>query len=163
MKLSGLLIGAAGLTGAYFGVRALVLKRLNDEIQVISSVNINKLTFSSLELRIDLLLKNPTSGTVDVKYPFVKIYYDGSMLGSSEVKDKDFPLPKYSQMTVDPIYLPIPLPSLISLAPKMLNDLQAGNSIALQVTAVTTLNNTVPYTRTDTITIKPGSNAGKKS
>jgi hypothetical protein len=154
MKIINWLAGGAIAAGGYFGIRYLALKRLNDEIQVVISANINKVSLTSMELKIDILIKNPTSGTIDVKYPFVKVYYSGTLLGSSEVKDKDFPIPKYSQMQVDPIYLTINLMGFLSIVPKLLNDLQKNAPVAIQVVTVTTLNNSIPYTRTNNITIK---------
>jgi hypothetical protein len=57
-------------------------------------------------------------------------------------------------MQVDPIYLTINLMGFLSIVPKLLNDLQKNAPVAIQVVTVTTLNNSIPYTRTNNITIK---------
>jgi hypothetical protein len=143
-------LGAAGLAGgAYF----LGLGRLSKELETVTKGLIHKVTLTGLTIRIDVTLKNPSAGTIKVKYPFVKLLYGESTLGSSEVKNKDFSIPQFGEVTLEPIYLTLGFLSLATSAASLLRDYRSSGKLTLTVRTVTTLNGNVPFSKSEEITI----------
>ena len=98
-------------------------------------------------------MKNPTAGTVTVKYPFVKLMYGESMIGSSEVRDLDFDIPKFGEKLLDPIYIDLGFFSLATTVPTLLKEYRTTGKLSLTVKAVTTINGNLPYSKTEKIVI----------
>ena len=143
-------LGAAGIAG---GAYLFNLSRLSAELEVVSKAAIHKVTLSGLTIRIDVTLKNPTGGSINVKFPFVKLLYSETTLGSSEVRDQNFDLAKFAEKTLDPIYITLPFMSLASSAPALLKEYRSTGKFDLVIKIVTTLNNTIPFSKTQNITI----------
>ncbi len=144
-----------GAAGAGLAVLYLMnLNRLSSELETVTSVSISKLTLTGLELKVDVILKNPSGGSLKVKYPFVKMQYGTSTFATSEAKNEDFVLPQYSEVKLPAIYVNIGLLTLASSVPDALAELRKNGKVDITVKTITTLNNTIPYTLTDTITLK---------
>jgi hypothetical protein len=143
-------IGAAGLAG---GAYLLNLNRLSSELEIAVKALIHRVSLTGLKLRVDVILKNPTGGTVKVKYPFVKLMYGTGTLGSSEVKDQDFEIPKFGQVAIEPVFIDLGFLSLASSAPNVLKEYRETGGFTLTVKTVTTINNRIPHTKTDAIVV----------
>jgi hypothetical protein len=143
--------------GLFLWYKLANLQRLQAELEIVNSFGGN-LTLTGIELTVNTTLKNPTAGTITIKAPFVKIQYKDKTIASSEAKNDDFPLPKFSQTKLSPINLNISWASILLSTPGLYQDYLAGKEMDLLVTTVTTLNGKIPYSKTDTITLKKGSN-----
>lgn len=77
-SFSRFLLGTGVGVGIYAGIRYMLgLKRMQDEIEIIPTVNIHKLDLKGLVIKIDVQMKNPTQGTVNLQFPYVKLQYKG--------------------------------------------------------------------------------------
>lgn len=145
---------AAGAAVLALGVPYLLkLQRLANELETVTKAQIDNVDLSGMRLRVDVLLKNPTGGTLKIKFPFVKMLYSNSTFATSEVKNTDIEIQKYSEKQLDPIYVQLPLMTLATTAPDMLKEYRKNGKVKITVRTVTTLNNKVPYSKTDEMTI----------
>jgi 7-cyano-7-deazaguanine synthase in queuosine biosynthesis len=121
------------------GVYALIVKygRMQKELEVIPTANVHKFDLKGLTLRLDLLMKNPTAGSLKIKFPFVKVHYKDVLVGSSQVVNKDITIPAYGQAVIEKIMLDLPLTNLLSTAAALIKALQKKEPIILAVKAVT--------------------------
>ena len=122
------------------GVYALIAKygRMQKELEVIPTANVHKFDLKKgLTLRLDLLMKNPTSGSLKIKFPFVKIYYKDGLVGSSQVVNKDITIPAYGQAVIEKIMLDLPLTTLLSTAATLVKALQKKEPVTIVVKAIT--------------------------
>ena len=79
--------------------------------------------------------------------------YGNSLLGTSEVKDLDFEIPKFGERKIDPIYIDLGFISLAGTAPGILKEFRGTGKISLTVRTVSTLNNKLPFSKTDQLSI----------
>jgi hypothetical protein len=128
------------------------LNQLNSKLQTNAVIGIQSIGLTDVTLKIDVTIKNPSSGTISIKYPYVTLFYGNTVLGTSEVKNTDFPIPAYSQQNLPTIILPV---STLS-AKAMLPDLLAGKALTLKVVTYTTINGLIPYDKTDYISLTNG-------
>ncbi len=153
LKTRDILIGA-GVLGAMVGANYLLkLKRLSAELETLTKASIHKIGLTGLTLRIDIMMKNPSGGSVKVKYPFVKLQYQGNTFASSEVKNQDFELPKYGQKQIDPIFISLGFISLATNVPALLKEYRASGKIKITASTISTINNKLPYNKAQEITI----------
>lgn len=158
MKSRQALIGV-GLIGLIAGGAYLLsLGRLSAELEIMANAMVHQVSLTGLKLRVDVTLKNPTGGTVKVKYPFVKLQYGESTFASSQVKNTDFELPRYGEKTLEPIYIDLSFVSLGMNVPGLLKEYRSSGNLSFALKTVTTLNGKIPYSKTDNITI--GGKAG---
>ena len=150
-KVAALAVGAVGLA---IGVPYLLkLKRLSEELESVTTVKIHKIGISGLDLRLDITLKNPTGGSLKVKYPFVKMLYKGTVFATSEVRNQDFEVPRYGQMVLDPVFVNIPFMQLATNTPEMLKEYRKTGSFKVEIKTVTTINNKIPYIKSDSMQV----------
>lgn len=135
--LIGTAVGAL-VTGA--AVYASRMNKTSNEMVIIPTVNVHKLSAQGLSLRVDIQLKNPTRSSIRLNYPFIKMIHAGSVLGSSAVIDKEILIPGFGQAVVQGIMIDIPLLNLLSLSGDLLKALNEGKSIKLNVRTLTQLN-----------------------
>lgn len=140
---------AAALIARHF----IELNQLNSKLQSDAKIGIESIGLTNVTLKIDVSLKNPTEGNITIKYPYVTLFYGSNVLGTSEVKNTDFPIPAYSQQMLPTIILPVS----VLAAKTMLPDLLAGKPLTLKVVTYTTINGIFPYDKTDYISLTNGS------
>lgn len=144
----------AGAIALAIGVPYLLkMKRLSEELETVTKVNIHKVTLSGLELRVDVTMKNPTGGSLKVKFPFVKMLYKGSVFATSEVKDLNYDIPKYGEKQIDPVFVSLPFMQMATNTPDMLKEYRKNGKLEIVVNTITTINNTLPYTKSDSLTV----------
>lgn len=155
MKIAGknILLGLGIIVGAGGLVYLSRLNRLKANLEIVTSMMIHKVNLSGLTLRVDVTMKNPTRGTIKVKYPFVKMLYKGSTFASSAVENKDFNVPSFGEIKLDPIFITLSFISLASTAPGLLKDYRTNGNISFEVDTITTLNNAIPYSKKDKVTL----------
>lgn len=143
--LTGTLLGA-GMLAAINYVRN--LKKTQTELEIIPTASLHQLTLSAIVVRVDVLLKNPTKGTFSIKFPFVKLIYNGATIGSSQSVNKDIVLPAYGEVKIDQILVSIPVTGLLSTASDVLKNIQSGKQVKLLVRVISVVDvgwTQIPY------------------
>jgi hypothetical protein len=149
----GTLIGGGLIGGTIYVLR---LNKMNAELETIPMVKIHKLDFSGLTIRVDVQLKNPTRTAFKIKFPFIKLVYKGTTVGSSQVVDKDISIPAFGEVVINQMMVKIPMMNIFSLSGGLIRALQNKEGVKLDVKTVTTIDigwKKVPYTKTDTVTL----------
>lgn len=148
------------------GISALVvggityLRRLNrtaNELEVMPQLYLHKITLQGIVIRINVKLKNPTRTQIKMKFPFIKLLYKGTSIGSSQVVNRDIILPQYGEAVIDDIMITIPLLGVFSLANDLLKAFQSGEPVKLNVRTITTIDlgwKQHPYEDSQEITLK---------
>lgn len=156
--LKKILVGGGIATGIVSGLVYLFrLKRTNTQLETVSSVVVQKFDFSGIGLKIDISLKNPTRTGFSAKFPFVKILYKDSMIGSSQVIDKDVVIPPYGEAKAANIMVQVPLSGLLSVGADILKSYQGGEGVKLTVVTVSTTDLgfvKIPYEKREEITVR---------
>jgi hypothetical protein len=144
------------------GVVALVsyfanMRRASATLEVISTANIHSLSWSGLTIRVDAILKNPTAASFSVKFPYVKVSHKGTILGSSQVINKDIKIPAYGQVLIDSIMVEINTLSFFSIAYDLIKALNNKEPLALLIEIITTIDlgwSKLPYDLKKEVTLK---------
>ena len=157
-NLKNLAIGA-GLTVVVIGGAAYIMKlnRTQMQLEVENKANLHKLDLTGLYIRIDSVLKNPTQGSFLIKFPFLKLIYNGVVIGSSQVVNKDIHLPAFGEAHIDGMFVHIPILGLLSLGYKVYSAFKNGEPIQMQVNTITTVDlgwKMLPYEITQNVVLK---------
>ncbi|MBT1699474.1 hypothetical protein KK083_21430 [Fulvivirgaceae bacterium PWU4] len=159
-RIRNIAIGVGAVAALAYGATYLLkLNRLSAELETMTKINIHRVTLDGIELRIDVTLKNPSGGSINVKHPFVKMMYKGSTIASSQVKDVNILIPKFSEVTMEPVMIKLGFISLATQVPALLNEYRSSGMMTLEVRTVTTINDSFPYSKTDTLNIGGGKQA----
>lgn len=154
-----ILVGT-GIGAGVVGIIAYVsrLKRTSVQLETVSSAKIHSLKMDGLTVRVDVKLKNPTSGTFKIKFPFVKVLYKEKTVGSSQVINKDIQIPAYGEAVIEGIMIKIPFTGLLSVGAGLYKLLVNKEPAPIFVKTISTIDlgwKTIPYESTDDITLKP--------
>lgn len=156
-KSSTILLLGVGTAAALYGASYLVkLNRLSNELESVTKVSIHKISLSGIDLRIDVMLKNPSGGSIKVKHPFVKMIYGASTIATSQVKDVSMTIPKFSEVSLEPVMVNIGFMSLATTVPGLLKEYRNTGKLNLIIKTITTINESLPYTKTDVIALGQG-------
>lgn len=159
IKAKHIAIGV-GAAAALYGASYLIkLNRLSNELETVTKVKIHKVSLTGIDLRIDVTLKNPSGGSINVKHPFVKMIYGGSTIASSQIKDVNIKIEKFTEVGIDPVMISIGFLALATTAPALLKEYRDTGKLNLMVKTVTTINDRLPYTKTDNIILGGGKQA----
>ena len=155
-------IGAVGLLTAG-GIYLYRQKQAGDELEITTHPMVH--TVVPFAIRVDVLMKNVTRTALKIKYPFVKLSYKGATLGTSQVSNADVTLPAFSPIQLNPpVMINIPILGLFSIGGTLLNDLQGGVGIKLDVEIKTYVHlggSLKKIEITDQITLKNDGSAAK--
>ena len=152
-----MVIGAGAVAAIYFGGSYLLkLNRLSNELESDTKVSIHSVSLSGIELSINVKLKNPSGGSIKVKHPFVKIIYGNKTIASSQVKDTNIEIPRFSEVNLDPIKIKLGFLSLATTVPSLVKEYRESGKLNVVVHTVTTINDSMPYSKTDNITLGGG-------
>lgn len=157
-----ILIGT-GITAAIGGIIWAVsylkgMKNTGDKLDTLTSAMIHSIKLNGLTLRIDVILKNPTEGTLTIKQPYVRVLYENKLIGSSQIQNKIIKIGKYGTQAIDPIYLTIPATGLLTLGDslfKVLIKKQPAKITTVTVSSILIGGKYITYEKSDTITLKP--------
>jgi len=152
----GTIVGGGLIGGTIYLLR---LNKMNAELETVPMVKVHKLDFSGLTLRVDVQLKNPTRTPFKIKFPFIKLVYKGTTVGSSQVVDKDIQIPAFGEAIIDKMMIKVPLMNIFSLSGGLIKAIQNKEPVKLDVKTLTTIDigwKKVPYTKADTITLSQG-------
>jgi nucleoside permease NupC len=146
-------IGVGGIAAAV-GIPYLInLNRLSVELETATRISIYKVKLDGVELKIEVMLKNPTKGSITIKYPFVKMMSEGKAFATSEVRDQDITLEEFSQAVLPPIFVNLSWINLATTLPSLLKKMRNNERVTIQAKTITTINGSIPYTKGDTIVI----------
>lgn len=149
----GTAVGGALIGGTVYVVR---LNKMNAELETVPMVKIHKLDLSGLTLRVDVQLKNPTRTPFKIKFPFIKLVYKSTSIGSSQVIDKDITIPAFGEAVIEKIMIRVPLMNIFSLSGSLIRAVQDKEPVKLNVNTLTTIDlgwKKVPYTKSEIITL----------
>jgi hypothetical protein len=156
-KGSTIVILGLGTAAAFYGASYLVkLNRLSNELESVTKVSIHKVSLSGIDLRIDVVLKNPSGGSIKVKHPFVKMIYGASTIATSQIRDVNMNIPNFSEVSLEPVMVNIGFMSLATTVPGLLKEYRNTGKLNLTVKTITTINDSLPYTKTDVISLGQG-------
>lgn len=130
------LIGGGLIAGYSYYVK---MKKTQAELEVIPDASIHSVNWDGITIRLDLLLKNPTKGNFSIKFPFVKLTYKSTTVGSSEVVNKDIKIPAYGQAKIEKLLVNIPILSIFSVSSSILKAIQNKEQITITATMMTTI------------------------
>jgi hypothetical protein len=149
-----------GLVAAGLYVRSLL--KTEGNMETISKVSIHSIDLRGLVIRIDLTLKNPSKTSFKIKFPFMKVVFAGDTIGTSQVVNKDIEIPAFGEVRVEKVLIQIPLMGLLSLGVQLFTPLQSGQSVKIQLTAITTVSYwwfSFPYEHTEDVLLKANNTA----
>jgi hypothetical protein len=136
-KLTKILIGTGVVvTGGYL----LKMSRTPANLETEIKAKIHKLDLSGITVRVDAKIKNPSEGSLNIKYPFVKLSFKGSTVGSSQAIDQDITIPKFGEANIEAILINIPLINLLSVAVDVVKSIKNGGGIKIGIKVITTIN-----------------------
>lgn len=119
--LTGTLV-AGGVLALYAFVKRLHKTQLN--LEALPKASLHKVSLQGVTMRLDIVLKNPTKGHFSIKFPFVKLSYQGATVGTSQVLNKDIEIPAYGQAVIEKIMIDIPLVNAFSVTSSVLKAVQ---------------------------------------
>jgi hypothetical protein len=134
------------------------LNKANAQLESVTTANIYSIKTDGLTIRVDVQLKNPSNSAFKLKFPFVKVLYNDSTIGTSQVVNKDIELPAYGEAKINAIMIKIPFKGILSLTSGIASLLLKKQSVPLFIKTITTIDlgwKQVPYEKTDSITLKP--------
>jgi len=150
---AGTIIGGVLIGGTVYVVR---LNKMNAELETVPMVKIHKLDLSGLTLRVDVQLKNPTRTPFKIKFPFIKLVYKSTTIGSSQIVDKEISIPAFGEAVIEKMMIRVPLMNIFSLSGSLIRAIKDKEPVKLDVKTLTTIDlgwKKVPYTKSDTITL----------
>jgi hypothetical protein len=159
MKLFGKILLGTGITTALIGGYNYFknLNRANTELETIPNASIHSVSLNGLKVRIDVTMKNPTKGSFSIQFPFMKLIYNDTTIGSSQVVNKLIELPPFGEAIIDSIMVDVPISSIATAGYGMIKEIIAGNGIQVTIKTITTINlgwKTLPYEKVDLLTLK---------
>jgi hypothetical protein len=107
-----ILIGSAAAFGTIMLVKA---SRTAANLESYVTAKIHHFDLSGLTLMVGVILKNPTNGSLRIKYPYVAV--NGGIIGSSDLKNEDVQIPSNSQAVIKGLVLHFPTLSLTTILP----------------------------------------------
>lgn len=156
VRVKHILIGASAAAALYGASYLLKLNRLSNELESVTKASIYRVSLAGIELKIDVILKNPSGGSIKVKHPFVKIVYGENTIAASQVKDVNITIEKFGEVKIEPIMIFIGYLSLATKVPALLKEYRQSGKLTIVVKTITTINDSLPYTKTDNITLGGG-------
>ncbi|TCZ74054.1 hypothetical protein [Flaviaesturariibacter aridisoli] len=134
--VTGGLLGAGAIAGwKYFQN----LKRAGANLVVVPKAMIHQLSWTGLIIRVDLLMKNPTKGSCSIKFPFVKLLYKDTLIGSSKAVNREIKIPAFGEVLIDKILVEIPMLSVFSVVFALIKALYAKEAVTLVTQSITTI------------------------
>jgi hypothetical protein len=152
--ITGTLIGAGVITGYNYFLK---MKRTQAELEVIPDARLQQVNLDGIIIRIDLLLKNPTKGSFSIKFPFVKLTYKDSLIGSSQVVNQDIKIPAFGQAKIEKILVNVPMLSIFSVSTSVLKAIQSKEEVKVTATLMTAIDlgwTKLPFEESHEITLR---------
>lgn len=148
------LIGGGLIAGYSYYVK---MKKTSAELEVVPEASIHAVNWDGIIIRLHLLLKNPTKGSFSIKFPFVKLTYKGTTVGSSQVVNQDIKIPAYGQAKIEKLLVSIPILSIFSVSTSILKAIQNKEQVMITATMKTMIDLgmvTVPFEENHEVILK---------
>jgi len=158
----GTLAGGVIIGGIVFIPKLIKLKNASPELDVVPTAKIHKLDFTGLTIRIDVQLKNPTTASFKMKYPYIRLSYNGSVIGTSQSVNKDIEMPGLGEANITQIMMQVPITSVLSMAGALLKAVKNNTEVKVDIQTVTHIDPYWEYNE-DNKEWKRLINLGKKS
>lgn len=132
--LKKILVGGGIATGVISGLRYyLRLKKAYEQMETTAVVSLYKIGKEGVSVKIDITLKNPSKIKFKVNFPFVKVHYKGTMIGSSQVLNKQIEVPSFGEARIPDVTVLLPLSQLLFLGGGFVEVFQNGKPLELVV------------------------------
>ncbi|GAB3343985.1 hypothetical protein GCM10027429_35290 [Marivirga atlantica] len=144
----------AGGVAAFFAGRYLLrLNKASNTIVTRTSLQVNKVSLSGIELKAGVRLQNPNPINLSIQYPFVNLTHKGASLGSSQVKDETIQLPANGEQSFTITIQSAGWLSLIQvLGTELTQKIRSGQKAVLDVVStMTTKVNGLHYSQQETL------------
>ena len=144
----------AGGVAAFFAGRYLLrLNKASDTIVTRTTLQVNKVGLSGIELKARVRLQNPNPINLSIQYPFVNLIYKEASIGSSQVKDETIQLPANGEQSFSIMIQSAGWLSLIqALGTEIVQKIRSGQKAVLDVLATTTTKvNGIPYEKQESL------------
>lgn len=152
--LTGALLGGGVIAGYNY---YLTMRKTQAELQIIPEAKIHQVNWDGITIRLDLLLKNPTKGSFSIKFPFVKLTYKDSLVGSSQVVNKDIKIPAYGEAKIEKILVNIPILSIFSVSSSILKAIKNNEQLMITATLSTIIDlgfSKIPFEESHEVVLK---------
>jgi hypothetical protein len=158
MNITKLLVGLGLGAGAYAGFNYFrKMNSTNKYLEIIPTAQLHKVNLLGIFIRMDIRFKNPDGGSFKIKYPHVRINFEGESIGSSQAVDKDIQIPAYGEAVVNGIMIQIPITNLLTTGYKIYKNIIEGKAVKLQALTHTTIFvgfQSFPFDKISEITLK---------
>ena len=152
--ITGTVLGAGVIAGiSYFKN----LRKAQAELEIIPKANLYSLSWDGLTIRVDVLMKNPTRGSFSIKFPFVKLIYKDTTIGSSQAVNKNIKIPPYGEAMVEKILVQVPVTSIFSVVFALVKSLYNKEPVKLTIKTMTTVDvglAKIPYENETEVIVK---------
>ena len=128
-------IVGGGLAAGYLVYQK--IRRTGKELEISHSAAIQDIGLQGVHIRLDVLMRNPSGTGFTIKFPFIRVLYNGSVIGSSSVINRDIKIPGYGEVKIDNIQIAIPVLNILSTGYKVYKELKAKNKITLGLRTTT--------------------------
>ncbi len=152
--LTVVLIGGGAIAGYSYYLK---MKKTEAELEIIPAASIHSVNWDGITIRLDLLMKNPTKGSFSIKFPFVKLTFKNTLVGSSTVVNKDITIPAYGEAKIEKLLVNIPILSIFSVSSSILKAIQSKEPVMITATLMTTIDlglATIPFEESHEVTLK---------
>ena len=134
--LGGTALGAGLIAGVNYFRQ---LHKAKVELEILPKANLYSLNWDGITVRVDVLLKNPTGGSFYIKFPYVKLIYKTTIVGSSHALNKDIKIPAYGEALIEKILITIPVTSVFSVVFALVKALHNKEPVKMTVKTMTTV------------------------
>lgn len=148
------LLGGGAIAGYSYYLK---MKKTQAELEVIPTASIHSVNWNGITIRLDLLMKNPTKGSFSIKFPFVKLSYKNTLVGSSTVMNTDIKIPAYGEAKIEKLLVNIPILSIFSVSSSILKAVQNKEQVKITATLITTIDLgiiNIPFEESHEVTLK---------
>ncbi len=152
--LTATLVGGGLIAGYSYYLK---MKRTQAELEVVPDAKLYQVNWDGITIQIDLLLKNPTKGSFSIKFPFVKLSYKNTLIGSSQVVNKDIKIPAFGEAKIEKIMVKIPMLSIFSVSASILKAIKSNEPVTIKATLVTTIDlgfTKLPFEESHEVTLR---------
>lgn len=153
----GTYIGGGLVLGGAATAYVLRMKRFAKSLESAVSAGLPGLG-KGVRITLRVLLKNPTSISMRIKYPELRLYLNGLYIGGSETVNRDIDIPKFGEALIEGLTVSIKPVGIAILGNGFL--FNVGRAVNLKVETITTVYPVsflpVPHNTEDIIPLKKG-------
>ncbi|MEM9388853.1 MAG: hypothetical protein AAGA02_00180 [Bacteroidota bacterium] len=144
---------AGGVATFFAGRFLLKLNKASKTIVTRTSLKVNRVGLSGIELKAKVLLQNPNPINLSIQFPFVNLRHKGASIGSSTVKNETLNLPENSEKNFELTIRSAGWLSLIqTLGADLVQKIRSGEKATIDIETITTSHvNGIPYEQQDLI------------